>query len=66
MRKASNRYGVSHYPTFIAIEPNSDGNNFSTFTKQRSYANLKFWITGLMKTAGIKSYSENHQNSFSS
>ena len=33
MRKATSRYGVSHYPTFIAIEPNTDGNNFSTFTK---------------------------------
>lgn len=49
VRQFSQRYKITSYPKFIALQPDTDGNRFSVFGgAKRSYDTLKDWINGLL------------------
>jgi len=49
-RDITSRYGISSYPTFMAIHPNSNGKLIDFFEEgTRTLRTFKKWATGLMK-----------------
>lgn len=49
-RSTSMRYGVSSFPSFIAMTPGSYGDNFKRWSpSKRDYMGMRKWINGLIE-----------------
>lgn len=50
----SNFYGVNSFPSFVALEPGTNGAKWKNWNPpQRNYANMKKWIKGLQNKHNI-------------